>query len=65
MDMPMGAASDPQTIQSKVLEFRDKATRAKLKAAATSEAIAKRMFEDAAKQFDDMADKLEEHGRPY
>ena len=61
----MGAASDPRAIKSKVHEFRDRATKAKLKAAATSEAIAKRMFEDAARQFDDMADKLEEHGRPY
>lgn len=61
----MGSASDPQVIKSKVHEFRDKATKAKLKAAATSEAIAKRMFEDAARQFDDLADKLEEHGRPY
>ena len=46
-------------------EFREKAMKAKLKAATTSEAIAKRMFEDAAQQFDDMADNLEKHGRSY
>jgi hypothetical protein len=58
-------ASDARAIKNKVHEFREKAVKAKLKAAATSEAIAKRMFEDAAQQFDDMADKLEKHGRPY
>ena len=63
--MPMGDASDPQVIKNKVREFRERAVKAKLKAAATSEIIAKRMFEDAAQQYDDMADKLEEHGRPY
>jgi hypothetical protein len=61
----MGTASDTQAIMSKVHEFRDRAAKARLKAAGTSEVIAKRMFEDAAKQFNDMADKLEEHGRPY
>jgi hypothetical protein len=61
----MGAASDPRAIKNKVHEFRERAVKAKLKAAATSEVVAKRMFEDAARQFDDMADKLEEHGRPY
>ncbi len=57
--------SDVRTIKTKVHEFRERAVKAKLKAAATSETIAKRMFEDAARQFDDMADKLETHGRPY
>jgi hypothetical protein len=58
-------ATDPQAIRAKVHEFREKAVKAKLKAAATSEAVARKMFEDAARQFDDMADKLEETGRPY
>ncbi len=57
--------SDVRTIKHKVREFREKAVKNKLKAAATSEAIARRMFEDAARQFDDMADNLEKHGRTY
>jgi hypothetical protein len=58
-------ASDARAIKTKVHEFRERAMKAKLKAAATEEAIAKRMFEDAAQQFDDMADNLERHGRTY
>jgi predicted transcriptional regulator len=57
--------SDARAIKNKVREFRERAGKAKLKAEATSEAIAKRMFEDAARQFEDMADNLEKHGRPY
>jgi hypothetical protein len=57
--------SDARAIKNKVLEFRERAIKAKLKAAATEEAIAKRMFEDAAQQFEDMADNLEKHGRTY
>ncbi|HWV53314.1 hypothetical protein [Pseudorhodoplanes sp.] len=59
------SATDARVIKGKVREFRARAERAKLKAEATSEVIAKRLFEDAARQFDDMADKLEKHGRPY
>ena len=65
MDKPTGGASDPRTIKDKIREFRERAVKAKLKAAVTSETIAKRMFEDAAQQYDEMADKLEETGRPY
>ena len=57
--------SDARAIRNKVHDFRERATKAKLKAAATEETIAKRMFEDAARQFDDMADNLERHGRTY
>jgi hypothetical protein len=57
--------SDARAIKNRVHEFRERAVKAKLKAAATSETVARRMFEDAAQQFDDMADKLETHGRPY
>ncbi len=57
--------SDARAIKNKVHDFRERAEQAKLKAASTSEMIAKRMFEDAAQQFDDMADKLEKHGRTY
>jgi hypothetical protein len=58
-------ASDARAIRDKIHDFRERAIKAKLKAAATSEAVAKRMFEDAAQQFDDLADKLEKTGRPY
>ncbi len=58
-------ASDARAIRDKIHDFRERAIKAKLKAAATSEAVAKRMFEDAAQQFDDLADKLEKSGRPY
>ncbi len=58
-------ASDARAIRDKIHDFRERAVKAKLKAAATSEAVAKRMFEDAAQQFDDLADKLEKSGRPY
>lgn len=58
-------ASDARAIRDKIHDFRERAIKAKLKAAATSEAVAKRMFEDAAQQFDDLADKLEKFGRPY
>lgn len=56
---------DARAIKNKVKEFRERAAKAKLKAAATGEAIARRMFEDAAQQFEDMADNLEKHGRTY
>ena len=58
-------ASDARAIRDKIHDFRERAVKAKLKADATSEAVAKRMFEDAAQQFDDLADKLEKSGRPY
>lgn len=54
------------TVKNKVHEFREKAEKAKLRAAAcTSDAVARRIFEDAARQWDDLADKLEKTGRPY
>ncbi len=59
------SVSDARTIKNKVQEFRERASQAKLKAAATKEAIARRMFEDAAQQFEGMADNLEKHGRTY
>jgi hypothetical protein len=56
---------DARAIKNKVQEFRERAAKAKRKAVATEEAIARRMFEDAAQQFEDMADNLEKHGRTY
>lgn len=57
--------SDTRAIKNKVHEFRERASKAKLKASATEEATARRMFEDAAQQFESMADNLEKHGRTY
>lgn len=56
---------DARAIKNKVQEFRERAAKAKRKAAATEAAIARRMFEEAAQQFEDMADNLEKHGRTY
>jgi hypothetical protein len=52
-------------VKDKVHEFRERAEQAKLKAAVTSEKAAKKIFEDAARQWKELADKLEKHGRPY
>ncbi len=57
--------SDARALRNKVLEFRERASAAKLKAATTKELAARRMFEDAAQQFDVMADNLEKHGRTF
>jgi hypothetical protein len=61
----MPEAATGVSIKDKVRAFREKADRAKLRAAFTSEAIARKMFEDAAQQWDELADKLERTGRPY
>jgi hypothetical protein len=54
-----------QSVKNKVHAFREKAEKAKLKAAVTSEQIAKKLFEDAARQWVDLANNLEKYGRPY
>jgi hypothetical protein len=53
------------SVQEKVREFRDKAHRSKLLATVTQETVAKKIYEDAARQWDDLAEKLEKTGRPY
>lgn len=53
------------SVKNKVHSFREKAEKAKLKAAASSESVAKKIFEDAAQEWQDLADKLEQTGRPY
>jgi hypothetical protein len=52
-------------VQERVRELRDKAHRSKLLATVTQEAVAKKIYEDAARQWDDLAEKLEKTGRPY
>lgn len=61
----MIAVKKSLTVKNKVHEFREKAEKAKLKAAATSESVAKKIFEDAAQEWQELADKLERTGRPY
>ena len=53
------------SVADKVREFRERALKSKLRAAMTDEKIAKKIYEDAARQMDDLADKLEQTGRPY
>jgi hypothetical protein len=53
------------SVQEKVREFRDKGHRWKLLATVTQETVAKKIYEDAARQWDDLAEKLEKTGRPY
>ena len=50
------------SVQEKVREFRDKAHRSKLLATVTQEQVAKKIYEDAARQWDDLAEKLEKTG---
>jgi hypothetical protein len=58
-------ASMKISVKDKVHEFRERAERSRLKAAVTSEIAAKKMFEDAAQLWQDLAEKLEKYGRPY
>ena len=53
------------TVQAKVREFRERAHKSKLLATVTDEEVAKRIYEDAARQWSDLAEKLETTGRPY
>jgi hypothetical protein len=52
-------------VQDKVREFRDKAHNSKVLATSTQEQVAKKIYEDAARQWEDLAEKLERTGRPY
>jgi hypothetical protein len=53
------------SVREKVREFRERAQKSKLLAAVTSEKTAKKIYEDAARQWEDLAEKLETNGRPY
>lgn len=64
-DGPASMVKPTLSVKDKVHAFREKAEKAKLKAAATSESVAKKIFEDAAQEWQDLADKLERTGRPY
>lgn len=52
-------------LQEKVREFRDRAQRSKLMATFAEERVVKKIYEDAARQWEDLADNLEQSGRPY
>jgi hypothetical protein len=52
-------------LQEKIREFRDRAQQNKLKATFSDERVVKKIYEDAARQWEDLADNLERTGRPY
>jgi len=54
-----------ESVQTKVREFRNRAHKSKLLATVTHEEVARRIYEDAARQYDELAEKLEKTGRPY
>jgi hypothetical protein len=52
-------------LQEKIRDFRDRAQKSKLKATFTEEKVVKKMYEDAARQWENLADNLEKSGRAY
>lgn len=52
-------------LQEKIRDFRDRAQRSKLLATFSDERVVKKIYEDAARQWEDLADNLEKSGRVY
>ena len=52
-------------VQEKIREFRDRAQKSKLLATFTDEKVVKRIYEDAARQWEDLAENLEKRGRVF
>lgn len=52
-------------VQEKVREFRDRAHRSKLLATFSEEWVVRKIYEDAARQWEDLADNLERSGRTF
>jgi hypothetical protein len=52
-------------VQEKIREFRDRAQKSKLLATFSDEKVVKRMYEDAARQWEDLAENLEKRGRIF
>ena len=52
-------------LQEKIRNFRDRAQQSKLKANFTEEYVVRKIYEDAARQWEKLADNLERSGRPY
>ena len=52
-------------LQEKIRGFRDRAQQSKLKANFSEEYVVRKIYEDAARQWEKLADNLEKSGRPY
>ncbi len=52
-------------VQEKIRAFRERAQRSKLLAHDSEEWVARKIYEDAARQWDDLADNLERNGRTF
>ncbi len=52
-------------LQEKIRDFRDRAQQSKLKAAFSDEHVVRKIYEDAARQWESLADNLEKSGRPF
>jgi hypothetical protein len=52
-------------LQEKIRGFRDRAQQSKLKANFSEEHVVRKIYEDAARQWEKLADNLEKSGRPY
>lgn len=55
---------NPQ-VHEKIRRFRDRAHRSKLLATFSDEWAVRKIYEDAARQWDDLADNLEKSGRTF
>ncbi len=52
-------------LQEKIRDFRDRAQKSKLMATFAEERVVRKMYEDAARQWDNLADNLEKTGRSF
>lgn len=52
------------TVQEKIRSFRDRAQRSRLAAAVTDERVVRVIYEDAARQWESLAENLERRARP-
>ncbi|MET0278648.1 MAG: hypothetical protein ABW198_09965 [Pseudorhodoplanes sp.] len=52
-------------MQEKIRAFRDRAQMSKLKATFSDERVVKKIYEDAARQWETLAENLEKSGRAY
>lgn len=52
-------------LQEKIRDFRDRAQQSKLKATFSEERVVRKIYEDAARQWERLAETLEKTGRPY
>lgn len=53
------------SVKEKIQQFRERAQKTKLLATFSDEKVVKKMYEDAAREWEDLADKLEQNGRTF